>query len=199
MKTVSIKVIVGCMLILFFGTTSFSQTSVKKTKAAGKQVAKVDKAKVPKEVTDVWLEEYPVSTYADWYGYPIYGDNPNDWYYDWYDYDYDPYLYTEYPEYYVVEFDKDKTPQKAVYSKAGKKMAIHKKLASDLPMAVSATLNKSAYKGWKVGKDKEEIFKDTDKDQLKVYKVEVEKGTEKHVLYIQNDGKLLKDKKLMSK
>jgi len=199
MKNVNSKVIAGCILLLFLSTSSFSQTAVKKTKAGGKQIAKVEKAKVPKEVNDIWIGEYPAATYVDWYGYPAYDDYVNNWYYDWYDYDYDPYIYSEYPEYYVVEFNKDNTPHKAVYSKAGKKMATHKKLTSDLPQAVSAALNRSAYKGWKVGKDKEEIFKDSDMDQLKVYKVDVEKGSEKHVLYFQNDGKLLKDKKLMSK
>jgi hypothetical protein len=47
-----------------------------------------------------------------------------------------------------------------------------------------------------LGKDKEEIFKDTDKDQMKVYKVDVKKGKEQHTLFIQTDGILLKDKKV---
>jgi hypothetical protein len=75
-------------------------------------------------------------------------------------------------------------------------VATHKVLTSDLPKAVSATVSKGEYKTWKLGKDKEEIFKDSDKDQLKVYKVTVEKGKEKHTLFIQSDGKLLKDKKV---
>jgi len=66
-------------------------------------------------------------------------------------------------------------------------------LTSDLPKAVSAVISKGQYKTWKVGTDKEEIFKDTDKDKLKVYKVDVENGKEKRMLYFQQDGRLLKD------
>jgi len=97
------------------------------------------------------------------------------------------------PENYVVEFVKVKVPYKAVYSKTGQKIAIHRALTSDLPKAVSAVISKGQYKTWKVGTDKEEIFKDTDKDKLKVYKVDVENGKEKRMLYFQQDGRLLKD------
>ena len=165
----------------------------KAAKDDGKKTVKVDKKKVPKEVNDVFIREYPAVDYYDWYGYPVY-DYGDYWYDDWYDYG--PYSYTDYPEYYEVDFTQAKTPVKAIYSKAGKKIAIHKSLKSDLPKAVSAAISKGEYKAWKLGKDKEEIFKDSDKDQLKVYKVDVEKGKEKHTLFFQPDGKLLKDKKV---
>jgi hypothetical protein len=100
------------------------------------------------------------------------------------------------PEYYIVEFNKDNTPVKAIYSKSGKKVAAHKMLTTDLPKSVTDAINIGIYKTWKLEKDKEEIFKDSDKDQFKVYKVIVEKGKEKHTLFYQTDGKLLKDKKV---
>ena len=45
-------------------------------------------------------------------------------------------------------------------------------------------------------KKKEEIFKEKKTDKMKVYRVTVEKGKEKHNLFYQADGRLLKDKKV---
>lgn len=193
MKRMSFKMIVACSLLAFFAINSYGQTPTKSSKGDEKKVAKLEKSKVPKEITDIYFRDYPGITYFDWYGFPSYDYGPY-WYDDWYDYG--PYSYIDIPEYYVVEFNKDSTATKAIYSKTGGKVATHKVLTSDLPKAVSATVSKGEYKTWKLGKDKEEIFKDSDKDQLKVYKVTVEKGKEKHTLFIQSDGKLLKDKKV---
>ena len=193
MKMKSIKLFAVIALIAFSAISSFGQAPAKTTKDDGKKAMKVDKKKVPKEVNDVFFMDYPGMTGYDWYGYPEYnyGDY---WFDDWYDYGL--YSYVNDPEYYVVEFNKDNTPVKAVYSKSGNKVAAHKMLTSDLPKAVTDAINKGVYKTWKLGKDKEEIFKDSDKDQLKVYKVNIEKGKEKHTLFFQTDGKLLKDKKV---
>ncbi len=196
MKKIGIKMIAGCILLVFFAINSFGQTTTKTTKDGGKRVAKVEKTKVPKAVTDVWIGEYPGSTYDNWYGYPAYNDYLSNWYYDWDNYDYNPYVYTDYPEDYVVEYNLNSVPYKSVYSKEGKKIATHKTLTSDLPKAVTAAISNSAYKTWKLGKEKEEIFKDKDTDKLKVYKVVLTKGNEKHTLYFQADGQLLKDKKV---
>ena len=108
---------------------------------------------------------------------------------------YDPYLIEyEYPEFYIVEFTKDKTPHKVVYSREGKKIATHMSLTSELPKAVADALNKSEYSSWTIAKEKEEIFRDVDMDKMKVYKLEVTKGKEKHFLYYAQDGDLLKDR-----
>jgi hypothetical protein len=191
MKTISSKkVIAGCILLVFFVMNSFSQTTTTATKKDEKKHAKLDKTKVPKEVTDVYLHDYPVTSYESWSGYPTFDNNL-------YWYDYDPFLNSdEFSEYYVVDFTKDNTSHSAIYSKSGKKIATHRKLNSDLPKAITTSISKGEYKTWKLGKDKEEIFKDKDSDQLKVYKVDVEKGREKHTLYFQPDGKLLRDKKV---
>ena len=184
MKKIITKVIAGSVLLTFFAVSSFGQTTAK---ADAKKKVKIEKTKVPKAVTETFYVDYPVTAYESWYGYPTF-DN------DLYWYDYDPYFYSnDSPEYYVVDFTKDNTPYKAVYNKSGKKISVHKKL-TDLPSAVSSAISAGEYKTWTVGKDKEEIFKDKDSDQLKVYKVDVEKGNEKHRLYFQPDGKLLKDK-----
>jgi hypothetical protein len=172
---------------------SFGQATTKTAKETGKTPVKLEKTKVPKEITEPYYKEYPGAVYENWYGYPAY-DYRNDWYDNWYDYG--PYSYIDYPEYYVVEFTKDNTPHKVIYSKTGTKVAIHRSLKSEIPKAVSEAISKGEYKTWKLEKDKEEIFKDTDKDQMKVYKVTVEKGKEKHTLFFQPDGKLLKDKKV---
>jgi hypothetical protein len=185
----SIKLIAGFILIASFAINSFSQAPNKTVKSP----TKLEKKQIPKEVSEPYYREYPMTNFENWFGYPVYeyGDY---WYDNWYENT--PYVYTEYPEYYIIESSKDNIPYKAIYSKAGKKVAIHKSLKSDLPKGVSAAISKGEYKTWTLGKDKEEIFKDSDKDQMKVYKVDVDKGKEKHTLFFQSDGKLLKDKKV---
>ena len=158
-----------------------------------KKDAKVDKTKVPKKVNDFFIQEFPNAVTDNWYGLPVYKYG-NDWFDDWYDYA--PYVYSKYPENYIVEFSLDNMPHKAIYTKIGKKIAIHKKLASDLPKAISAAISKGQYKDWILAKDKEEIFKDKDSDKLKIYKVVVEKEKGKHTLFFEANGKLVKDKKV---
>jgi hypothetical protein len=189
MKSKNMKAIAGSVLFVLLAIGSFAQTAAKTSTTQGKTKAKLDKTKVPKVVTETYTIDYPGNNYDYWYGYPTF-DYVNDWY------DTDPYWYVgNYPESYVVEFTNNNTPYKAVYSKTGKKIAIHKSV-NNLPAAVSAAINKSAYKTWTMGKDKEEIFKDKDSDQMKMYKVNVSRGAEKHVLYFEANGKLAKDKKI---
>ena len=187
MKTLSIKIIMGCIIIASFAISSFGQTTTKATKE-NKKTTKIDKNKVPKVVTETYIVEYPAVASDSWYGYPMFNDET-----DWYAYDTD--LYTdENPEYYVVEFSKDGTPYKVVYTKEGRKISTKRTIMiGEVPKPVADALNKSAYKSWMIKKEREEIFRDSDK--MKVYKVVVEKGTEKHALFYQEDGKLLKDKK----
>jgi hypothetical protein len=193
MKT-NIKIIVGCILFAFFAMTSFAQVTAKTTKETLKKPVKLEKSKIPKPVTESYYREFPMKTYENWYGYPAY-NYQNDWYDNWFDYN--PDSYTEYPEYYIIESTEDNTPFKVIYDKTGAKIAVHKTLKSDLPKAVLATISIGKYKTWKLVKNEhEEIFKDKDNDQLKVYKVAVEKGKEKHDLFFKADGKLLKDKKV---
>jgi hypothetical protein len=144
---------------------------------------RLDKTKVPKEVTERFGADYPMTTYDYWFGYPAQDD--------WYGYDHN---YSEAnPATYIVAFAKDSTPYKAIYSKAGERIATHKSI-SVLPDVVSSTVSNGDYKTWTIRKEKEEIFKDKDSDNLKVYKVTVEKDTHKHILYFQSDGALMKDK-----
>jgi hypothetical protein len=188
MKKINLQVIAVCILLTSFTMSSFGQTASKPMKEHVKKKTKLEKNKVPKEVTEVFYIEYPATVDESWYGYPTIDEKV-------YWYDNDSSLYSdEYIEYYVVDFTKENTPYKAVYSKKGKKIATHKKVTSDLPKAVLTAINAGEYKDWKIDGDKEEIFKDKDSDVMKVYKVTVEKGKEKHILFFQPDGKLLKDK-----
>jgi len=187
MQKLNIKVVALSALLVFFSVHSFSQAMA--TKSPSKNKAKMNKAKVPKAVTESFMIDYPSTDYDYWYGYPTF-DYANNWF------DYDPYFYdSDYPDNYVVEFTTNNTPYKAVYSKAGKKIAVHKSV-STIPAAVSTAIISGSYKTWTIAKDKEEIYKDTDKDQMKVYKVSVTKGTQKHALFYSPDGKLLKDTKI---
>jgi hypothetical protein len=188
-KRKGIRMIVGCLVLISFAINSFGQTTTATTKAATKKDAKLDKAKVPKVVTDMYFNEYPVTTDENWYGYPAWNDGD-------YWYDYDPDLFTDgYGNNYVVQFNQNSIPYTVFYSASGKKIATHKTAISDLPTPISLAINKGIYKTWKLGKDKEEIFRDPDLDKLKVYRVKVSLGVKKHTLYFQADGTLLKDKK----
>ena len=189
MKNRIVTFVNAFILVVFFAATSFAQAPIHDKKHNGKKAIKIEKAKVPAVVTETFYREYPVPAYDWWYGHPGYTNN-DEWY------GYDPYYYeSEYPEFYIVEFEKDKVAQKAVYSKEGKKIASYKKIKGGLPKEVSAAIAKSEYKAWKVAVEKEEMFKDGDNDVLKVYKIIVDKGKNIHTLYYRADGTLLKDVK----
>jgi hypothetical protein len=192
MKTLNIKLIVACIVGASFAMQSFAQAPMVTTEKGGKMPDKIEKAAVPKPVTDTYIVEYPTAMYDSWYGYPAFSDE-SDWY------GYNPYRYSAMnPEYYMVEFTKDKAPHKVVYSKEGKKVATHKKVYTEVPSAISNEMIKGPYKGWKIANEKEEIFKDSDSDQMKVYKLTVEKDNMKHILYYLPSGKLIKDKLIKS-
>jgi hypothetical protein len=180
----------GCALLVFLVMSSCDQTSKKGTDGTQNSIKKIDKTKVPKVVTDAFTIEYAIPDSEFWYGYSAI-DSSSDWYM------YDPYLYVdnEYPETFVAGFSKDSIPYKSIYSKTGKKIATHK-IVNNIPSAISDSISKSAYNTWTIEKDKEEIFKDSDNDQLKIYRVSVSKGSEKHTLYYDKAGKLVKDKKM---
>jgi hypothetical protein len=185
----NIKVMIASAMLVCLALSSFGQAANKVPATSAKKPAKLDKASVPQKVTERFIVQYPGSAYDYWFGYPAY-DNLSEWY------EYEPSYYTtSTPENYVVEFSTKNTPYKAVYNKSGAKLATHKILATNLPAAVSSAINAGSYKTWTQGKDKEEIFKDSDADQLKIYRVCVSKGTEKHTLYYDKAGKLVKDKK----
>ena len=190
MKNTSSKIVTGCLLIASFALNSFGQAPMTSIEQGGKMPVKIEKKEVPKVVMDNYIIDCPMTTNESWYGYPAFVDE-SDWF------GYDPYLYTTtYPAYYIVEFEKEGVPQKVIYSKSGKKIATHKVFKTDLPKAVSVAIGKSKYKTWMFVKDNEMMFKHSNK--MNVYKVIVEKGTEKRALYFQEDGKLIKDKELKS-
>ena len=173
-------------ILVSIATNVSAQTSKHNVKSHPKAIAK---AKVPKVVSEAFIMEYPVIESEMWYPYPSFG-NRLDWY------DYNPgYYFDEYPENYIVEYVKEQTPHKAVYTKAGKKIAEHHKIKSDVvPVAVSEAMKKGMYKDWKETAEKEEIIKVENKE--KVYRMTFEKKGEKHHVFYDVDGKVLKDKKV---
>ena len=181
--------ILGCLMLTFFSMNSFTQTAVKIHKKVTKTEATINKSKVPVVVTESFIREYPTGMYENWYGYPEYNG-----------YGYDPnfYYYDDYPENYIVEFTKNNVKHKAFYTKAGKKIATHTMINANVPKLVTDAVAKSQYKSWTLLEEKEEILKDGDSDLLKVYKVEVRKGKEKHALFYDMEGKLMKDVKMKS-
>ncbi len=168
--------------------TSAKAMAPAKTKTHAKAI---EKTNVPKVVTEEFIREYPIAESNAWYGYPSLRNEM-----EWYD-DYDPFYYTyEYPEYYEVEFIADNTKHHSVYSKEGKKIATHNNITNaGVPKAVTASLDKGTYKGWKEIGEKEEIEKVATKE--KVYKITVEKEGKKHRLFYDASGKMLKDEKVI--
>ena len=190
MKKLTTKVSAVCFALAFISLSSCGQAYSKNDKDSSQTHTKLDKGKVPKDVTDAFYLQYPLATYGDWYGYPTFTSGSA-----WYDYNPNYYLIGD-PDNYVIEFNNKDTAFKAIYAMDGTKIASHKVMAADMPIAVTDAINNGDYKSWTVGKDKEEIFKDKDTDQMKVYKVSVSKGSEKRTLYFQQDGKMLKDVKV---
>jgi len=190
MCKLNVKIIAGCALLTFFVTSSFGQVSTISGNVEAKKHALLDKNKVPRKVTYEWFKEYDVPANEQWYDFdPAFAGESWE--------EYDPFLFPpKHAKNYLVEFKKDNVPYYAVYTETGEKVVTHRRYNSALPNAISAAINNSEYKTWKIGNDKEEIFRDKDSDKLKFYKVSVERGSEKHILYFQQDGKLLKDIKL---
>ncbi len=188
MEMKNIKIIVAFFLTVTFATNCFGQETVKCNQECCKKIAKLKNEKVPKQVTENYYIEYPEPSNVSWQGYSEFTNED-----DWYGYN-DNLFIEDNPYYYIVEFTKDKTPQKVIYSKTGKKISTHKNLNSDLPQVVTSAISKGEYAAWNLGTHKEEIFKDTDEDALRVYKVEVEKEEQRHILFYSVNGVLLKDK-----
>lgn len=188
-KSILKSVLVGALSI-FMATTLVAQT--KSTGKTKKNVKAIEKTKVPTAITNEFNRECPSVEFYTWYGYPTLR-NELEWY------DYNPMYYTcDYPEYYEVEYVKDKKTNKAVYNKEGKKVATHTKLNADvMPAAVKTAIDSSTYKSWEQTDEKEEIEKITTSE--KVYKITVEKNGKKHNLFYNEMGKLLKDEKVMLK
>lgn len=186
MKNSIFSVFFALCILVFTATNVSAQASKHKIKSQPKAISK---AKVPKVVSEAFITEYPVIESEMWYPYPSFG-NRLDWY------DYKPgYYFDEYPENYIVEYVKEQTPHKVIYTKEGKKIAEHHPMKSDvIPVAVSEAMKKGIYKDWKETAEKEEIIKVENKE--KVYRITVEKNGEKHHVFYDVDGKFLKDKKV---
>ncbi len=187
MKTNSVKMILSVVMIVALSAKVLAQIPQTPVGEEGRLPDQLEKKDVPVIVTDNYYRDYPSSTVESWYVYPEYSYvDGTDWYV------YTPSAVRGAPEYYLVEFTSDKTPHKVVYSKTGVRVSTYRELNTGLPKAVTNALKKSPYKHWTVVKEKEEIRRDS--DAQKVYKIVVEKEGEKHTLYYQEDGKLLKDK-----
>jgi hypothetical protein len=203
MKITSVKMIAGCVLLAALSMDAMAQMTPNSNPSytpstptpiqeSGTMPDRYDANKVPGQVTDQYRNDYPGVTNNSWYAYPAFSDET-----DWYGYN--PYTAPgDNPEYYVSDFKKDNRSYRVIYDKNGKRIATHRTYMGELPKAVSDAMHKGMYKNWVVTKEKEEMYKDKYTDKTKVYRIVVEKGTEKHALYYQSDGTLVKDKNLKS-
>lgn len=193
MKNKIVKTFPVVTLLAFFTLTGFGQPIALTSNSDSTAYASIDKTKIPKTVTDAFMKQYPVTTNETWAAFPANGYT-NAWYNDSYSSVASANSNTQ--NYFVVEYTTDKVDQKSIYSNDRAKIATHCVLTKDLPKPVSEAISKGDYKSWDMAAEKEEIFKDKQTDSMKVYKVEVTSENEKHTLFYQTDGKLLKDVKV---
>ena len=191
MKRINTKSITGSILLALISFGSYSQSYSKINIDTSQVRRKIDKGQIPKDVTDAFSDQYPSATNGDWYCYPSSATAA-----DWYSCD-SSYIGVGDVHSYDIEFISDGTPYKAIYATNGTKIASHKGMDAAMPAAVTDAISNGDYKSWTLGKDKEEIYKDAASDPLKVYRVNVMNGSEKHTLYFQQDGKMLKDTKVI--
>ncbi len=184
------RVFTGSIMFAFLTLAAFAQAPMVAIQDGGKMPNKLDTVEVPKEVRVIYITEYPEVAYVDWYGYPTFADND-----EWFSLDTNLYVSRGVtPEYYVSEFTSNNMQNKVVYDKKGKKIATHRHINNaQVPVVVANAFEKSGYKQWSIVGNKVEIIREADKS--KVYKVTVSKGNEKHSLFYDSKGRLLKDKR----
>lgn len=199
-------------LLAFFAVTAFGQQLALNSYSDSLSYSSMNKTEVPQLVTDAFAKQFPSTTNESWSAFPANGDT-NEWYNDSYTTEASSSTETNSPnvatssnkeantnsnneKYYVVEYTSEETDHKSVYSEKGDKIATHSELTQDVPKPVSDAIANGIYKTWEMSDESTEIFKDKQTDPMKVYKVEVASENEKHALYYQADGKLLKDRKV---
>ena len=190
MKTLFFKIVSVGILFNLFTFISSGQTLFATNDDGEKAYPEIDIKSVPAEVAVKFAEDYPVTSYENWYGYPTF-TNESDWY------SYDPKFYSDkYPEFFIVEFMQNNSPHKAIFYLNGDRIASYRRLNSDspeiLPEKVSNAINNSEYKTWNIVIESEEIIL-RDSNQMKVYRIEIQNGNDKHLLYYTIEGILLKD------
>ncbi len=189
MERINVKVMAGSILLAFISMSSFGQAYTNRD--TSQKHIELDRSKIPKAVTDAFYIQYPRAADEAWTAYLSFASGTK-----WYEFD--PYHFAEGdPDNYAIEFSIKDTAFRAIYAQDGTKIASHKAMTWDMPAAVTDAISNGQYKSWAVNKDKEEIFKDSNSDKLKVYRVTVAMGGKRHTLYFRQDGKMLKDVALL--
>jgi hypothetical protein len=154
---------------------------------------KLKQTDVPKEVIETFTAIYPKEQIIDWYAYPYYWDIEMD------DSPLDTITYVEYlyPEFYEVEFIKEGKTHKSIFSRPGKLLHTRKLIKDEeIPQQIVNSLKKGDYKDWNMVGEKERIEKESSEP---LYKLKVEKGRERQVLFYYGDGTLVQVKKIRTK
>jgi hypothetical protein len=156
-----------------------------------KALKKIDKSEVPAGVLTVFNTGNPNVQIVEWSAYPSYFEPDAALASD------STYTLVEYyyPEFYEVEYVKDSKTNKSVYSRGGKLLHTRRFIKEEeLPKKVTDALKNSVYKDWKIVGSKEKIERQDPKETE--YKITVENGKEKHVLFYNEEGKLVQGKKI---
>ena len=191
MKQISLKLATAFILSAVIMLSSCRDGSVKSAKDTGKTNTKPATIDVPKVVTESFYKVFPAPIFVHWYSYPFFVRD-----YEWYQYQ--PSYLSDHSSdnFYIAEFTNKDTITRAVYDKNGQKIALHQEFRGELPEAITDSIKEGDYRSWTMAQEKEQIFKDSRIDQIKVYRVVMEKGDKKHTLYFQQNGKMLKDVKV---
>lgn len=186
MKNNIVKAAIAGIFSLSVSLVSSAQTRSNADIGKDKDRSKIESSRVPAEVKKHYEKDYPLTPIKSWYNYdPAYAGESWE--------EYDPYDYSKaHAQNYEVDFKKDNLNYSVVYTSNGKKVLIRRSLTSDAPQVILDGINKTRYKNWKLGKEKEEIFKNEENTNMKIYKLTMTKGNEKHILYFKQDGRLMK-------
>jgi len=168
------KIILITITIFFITVMGYGQ---KKSKN------EISKSKVPVEVIKSFKKMYPEAKVVEWYFYADY------WHFEG-----DTVLF--FTKCYGVEYRIESKEQISVFTRYGDWVHTNRPIIEgELPKVVSDSLNNSEYKDWELIGEREKMYKVKTKEPL--YKIEVEKGKKRHILYFDSNGKIVQRKRIV--
>ena len=147
---------------------------------------------VPKEVTNALKKEYPRIRVGAWYPRDTYAGEWN-WSSDNTQYHYtSPYYNQEEPEFYENIYQLNGKSYSVIYGRYGTKVQTSVSLTNEeIPEAVLKELDNGEYKDWTKMPNKEMVTR----GDTEMYKIRVQKGKKKHILFFNEKGKVIQRKK----
>jgi hypothetical protein len=178
------------LLFCLFVATLFAARLAAQEMRETLELKKVKKERVPVNVIESFKKDFPKQEVTEYFVFPA----------KLYEYDWivreqaDDYFKDHRPDYYSMTMKGDKIHLQAVYDSTGK-LVRSREIVKDteLPNAIGKALASGEYKNWTIATDKE-VIKNSDTGTAH-YKVKVEQGRRKELLYFDANGTILHRKK----